>query len=126
LWDSTSHLIKTIYGTSTVTYGHTSDTPLYGLGQGSMCGPLFWLLCYWLIVESIDPTIKVATYVSACRSMFVKLKGVLRHDDALKAHIMKKANWTEISFAKVDWKAHKCDFNRLTRHQKITTAKLTH
>lgn len=77
-------------------------------------------------MESIDPTIKVATYVSACRSMLVKLKGVLRHDDALKAHIMKKANWTEISFAKVDWKAHKCDFNRLTRHQKITTAKLTH
>jgi hypothetical protein len=47
-----------------------------------MCGPLFWLLCYWLIVESVDPSIKVATYVSACRSILVKLTGVSFVDDA--------------------------------------------
>jgi hypothetical protein len=27
--------------------------PLFGLGQGSTCGPLFWLLVYWLIVAEI-------------------------------------------------------------------------
>jgi hypothetical protein len=43
LWDDTIHLIKTIYGTSTVTYTTTADMPLYGPGQGSMCGPIFWI-----------------------------------------------------------------------------------
>jgi hypothetical protein len=28
-------------GTSTITYGSTTDMPLYGPGQGSICGPLF-------------------------------------------------------------------------------------
>jgi hypothetical protein len=46
LWDQTIHLIKTIYGTSDITYTSTVDMPLYGPGQGSMCGPIFWLLCY--------------------------------------------------------------------------------
>jgi len=76
LWDSTVHLIKTIYGTLSVSYCSTVAQPLYGRGQGSICGPLFWLLCYWLIVESVDPSIPIATYVSACRSFLVKVTGV--------------------------------------------------
>jgi hypothetical protein len=46
LWDEVVHHVKTIYGTSTATYGSTSEQPLYGPGQGSTCGPVFWLLCY--------------------------------------------------------------------------------
>jgi hypothetical protein len=46
LWDNVVHLIKTIYGISLVSYGSTDLQPLYGPGQGSTCGPLFWLLCY--------------------------------------------------------------------------------
>lgn len=81
LWDDTIHLIKTIYGTSTVTYTTTADMPLYGPGQGSMCGPIFWILCYWLIVSSLDPTITAAQYISACRSVIVKITGVSFVDD---------------------------------------------
>lgn len=54
LWDSAVHFIKTWYGTADVNYSSTTETPLYSPGQGSMCGPLFWLLCHWLIVESLD------------------------------------------------------------------------
>jgi hypothetical protein len=46
-----------------------------------MCGPLFWLLCYWLIVESVDPSIPIATYESACRSILVKVTGMSFVDD---------------------------------------------
>jgi hypothetical protein len=60
LWDQTIHLIKTIYGTSDVKYTSTVEMPLYGPCQGSMCGPIFWLLCYWLIVSSLDPSITAA------------------------------------------------------------------
>jgi len=44
----------------------------------------------------------------------------IRHDTALKAHIMKKkTGWTELTFAKVDWKAHKRAFTRLTRIKEL-------
>jgi hypothetical protein len=55
LWDNVVHLIKTINSISSVTYGNTSRKPLYGPGQGSTCGPVFWLLCYWVIVTLLDP-----------------------------------------------------------------------
>jgi hypothetical protein len=70
-----------MYGTLSVSYGSTVARPLYGPGQGSMCGPLFWLLCYWLTVESVDPLIPIATYMSACRSILVKVTGVSFVDD---------------------------------------------
>jgi hypothetical protein len=81
LWDQTIHLIKTIYGTSDITYTSTADMPLYGLGQGSMCGPIFWLLCYWLIVSSLDPSITAAQYISVCRTIIVNITGVSFVDD---------------------------------------------
>jgi hypothetical protein len=46
LWDNVVHLIKTIYGISSISYGSTAAQPLYGPGQVSTCGPLFWLVCY--------------------------------------------------------------------------------
>jgi hypothetical protein len=81
LWDRTVHLIKTIYGTSSITYTSTAAMPLYGPGQGSMCGPIFWILCYWLIVSSLDPSITATRYVSVCKSVIVKLTGVSFVDD---------------------------------------------
>jgi hypothetical protein len=57
------------------------EMPLYGPGQGSMVGPLFWLLCYWLIVESVDPSIKLSSYVPACHSILLTLIGVSFLDD---------------------------------------------
>jgi hypothetical protein len=46
-----------------------------------MCGPIFWLLCYWLIVSSLDPTIMAAQYISACKAIVVKFTGVSFVDD---------------------------------------------
>jgi hypothetical protein len=74
-------MIKTIYGTTTVTYTTTIEMPLYGPGQGSMCGPLFWILCYWLIVSSLDPKITAAQYISACQEIIVEITGVSFVDD---------------------------------------------
>jgi hypothetical protein len=81
LWDTVVHLIKTVYGISDVTYGSTTDLLLYGPGQGSTCGPLFWLLCYWVIVESIDPTISSMKFLSACRGVLVEVFGASFVDD---------------------------------------------
>jgi len=81
LWDEVVHHVKTIYGTSTATYGSTSEQPLYGPGQGSTCGPVFWLLCYWVIVESLDPTITAATFYSACNTIITNITGVSFVDD---------------------------------------------
>jgi hypothetical protein len=82
LWDSVVHMIKTSYGISTVSYGSTAAQPLYGPGQGSTCGPLFWLLCYWVIVQSLDPTINVAKFESACKDIIVEITGVSFVDDS--------------------------------------------
>jgi len=82
LWDNVVHLIKTIYGISLVSYGSTDLQPLYGPGQGSTCGPLFWLLCYWVIVKSLDPKISAAKFVSICRNIIIEIIGASFVDDS--------------------------------------------
>jgi len=82
VWDNVVHLIKTIYGITDITYGSSPDTPLYGPGQGSTCGPLFWLLCYWVIVNSIDPTISTMKFTSACKTVIVEVMGSSFVDDS--------------------------------------------
>ena len=82
LWDKVVHLIKTVYGISDISYGSTSEVPLYGPGQGSTCGPLFWLLCYWVIVESIDPRVSSMKFLSACKSVMVEVYGASFVDDS--------------------------------------------
>jgi len=53
LWDSTTHFIKTLCGTCSVTYCSTAEVPLFGPGQGSTTGPPFWLTVFFAIVEVI-------------------------------------------------------------------------
>jgi hypothetical protein len=49
-----------------------------------------------------------------------------KHDKSFKAHILRKTGWTEMTFSRVDCEAHSSAFDKLTRHQKIITAKLIH
>ena len=81
LWSTAVHLIKTVYGTSDITYSSMPKKPLYGPGQGSMCGPLFWLLTYWLIVNSLDPHIPAMKFISACRQVITQVTGSSFVDD---------------------------------------------
>jgi hypothetical protein len=67
---------KMVYGISDITCGSSAERPLYGPGQGSTCGPLFWLLCYWVVVESLDPTIGAAKFYSVCKSAIKDITGV--------------------------------------------------
>jgi len=71
-----------------------------------MCGPLFWLLCYWLIVESVDPSIPIATYVSACRSILVNVTGVSFVDDTglgMTSSYLWQGNLSDIENRKQDF-----------------------
>jgi hypothetical protein len=71
IWDEVVHHIKTIYGTSDITYGSITQHPLYGPGQGCTCGPPFWVLFHWLSVTSLDPSISIAHFMSACRTILL-------------------------------------------------------
>jgi hypothetical protein len=75
LWDQTVYHIKTIYGTSTSTYYTTPLVPLFGPGQGSTCGPIFWLLCFCLIVAA-------AFFISVCSDIVVLTLGATFVDDS--------------------------------------------
>ena len=47
----TKHYIRTAFGLSEGTYESTEDIPLFGAGQGTTGGPLFWLLFFVLFMK---------------------------------------------------------------------------
>ncbi len=48
----------------------------------STSGPILWLLCFCLIVDSIDPAITAALFVSVCSSIVVSTLGAAFVDDS--------------------------------------------
>jgi hypothetical protein len=59
-------------------------------------------------------------------SKFYKMVSLAHHEQPLISYIMKKANWSSVTFHSVDWDAHSRAFNRLTRFQRIGMAKIIH
>ncbi|MFN9978586.1 MAG: hypothetical protein ACK53Y_01665, partial [bacterium] len=55
---------------------------MYGPGQGSTSGPIFWLHCYWVIISSLDPSITAGRFISACKAIIVEITGVSFVDDS--------------------------------------------
>jgi hypothetical protein len=82
LWDNTTHLIKTAYGTPTTTNKSKTDIPLFGPGQGSTTGPSFWPIIFFAIVDSLDPTLSKIIYTSACKTVRMDSNGSAYVDDS--------------------------------------------
>jgi hypothetical protein len=82
IWDNTIRHIKTIYGKSTATYTSTPHLPLFGPEQGCTSGPMFWLLCFCLIVDSLNPELSTAMVTSVCMNIIVRTLGTAFVDDS--------------------------------------------
>jgi hypothetical protein len=57
------------------------DRLLYGPGQGSTIGPLLWLLCFWIIYNSLSPKIPQIFLSSANNMITVEQIGEAFVDD---------------------------------------------
>ena len=68
-FDETIHYIKTAHGIAKATYSATKEVPLYGAGQGTTGGPLFWLITFSLLMEAFDSTMRGMTFSSPCRTI---------------------------------------------------------
>jgi hypothetical protein len=77
IWDQTTHHIKMLYDTSKITHSSTPKIPLYGPGQGSTCCPIFWILFFCLIVDSIT-----AIFTSVSLDLIVSTLGTAFVDDS--------------------------------------------
>jgi hypothetical protein len=63
---------------------------------------------------------------SVITSTYFSILSQSRHDPSLRDYIMKKTKWSNREFNMVDRISHENAFKPLTRHQKITMAKLIH
>jgi hypothetical protein len=73
IWDEELRFLQTQLGTSIVTCTSSPTNPLYGPGQGSSCGPMFYLLIYCMVSISREPLITGATSHSVCHTMSLSI-----------------------------------------------------
>jgi len=94
-WAHTSHKIKTLYGISDQEYKNAVDFFLYGPGQGSTIGPILWLICFLLIVQSLSRQAPSMSMRSVDGTVVTNARGDAFVDDAglgCTAHIPKSAD----------------------------------
>ncbi len=80
-WNQAQHYIRTQYGISEESYCNTSEFLLFGPGQGSTIGPFLWLLCYYLMVDSMTKDIMKFHSESVDKSRHVPTAGTSFVDD---------------------------------------------
>jgi hypothetical protein len=80
-WENTYHTVKTLYGISKECYTNNAQRLLYGPGQGSTIGPFLWLLCFYLIFQSLSNTAPRITLSSVSNEKTLKYVGKAFVDD---------------------------------------------
>jgi hypothetical protein len=85
-WEGTAHHIKTVYGVSETNYKNSIDYFLFGPGQGSTIGPLLWLLCFVLIVQSLSAQAPQMSMTSVDGKTKIAMRGDAFVDDAGLGH----------------------------------------
>jgi hypothetical protein len=85
-WEGTAHHIKTIFGVSETNYKNSIDYFLFGPGQGSTIGPLLWLICFVLIVQSLSVQAPRMTMTSVDGKTKIAMRGDAFVDDAGLGH----------------------------------------
>mmetsp|Transcript_22670 Transcript_22670/g.32458 ORF Transcript_22670/g.32458 Transcript_22670/m.32458 type:complete len:1353 (-) Transcript_22670:2923-6981(-) len=122
----TKHFIRTAFGISEETYEATSDVPLFGAGQGTTAGPIFWLIAFCLMHEALDEDLAKISFVSVCGEFLAERYGDVFVDDSGLGVTSRELNDPSCSLAdNIDRQTQQVvrDINLLAQHyERLLTA----